>query len=286
MNADFDYCADLVHKRDRDRYWCALLAPASFRDDLFTIYAFNAEISEIGNSVSEPLIGHMRLRWWLDALDPIYAGNPPEHPVARALSATLERTALDKNAVVDLLETRQFDMDGSPFATLEDVKLYASSTSAQMIRIALSLMGYSSRAHDAAAKQLGIAWMLMGMIRSIPYQLQRGRADVPTDLSSTFNFNRQSFLDHGYRKGMPTGLDEIVSRLLDEIKIHLDESRRLWPSETRVFPAPMLLKPLILSYLDELRAVNNDPFQLNLQRAGPRVRNMLQLKWLSLFGTY
>lgn len=286
MNADFDYCTDLVRKRDRDRYWCALLAPGSNRNDLFTLYALNAEISEIGISVSEPLIGHMRLRWWLDALEPISAGNPPEHPVARALAAVLARTPIEKHDLVDYLETRQFDMDGSPFPTLDDVGQYALKTSSQMMTLSLTVIGSDDSAQHAAAEQLGLAWMLMGMIRSIPYQLRRGRVELPLDLCSEFNFDRQSFLDHGYRESLPTGLNELISRLIDEIKTHLNQSRRLWQSEKRSFPAPMLLRPMISGYLEELATVKNDPFLLNTHRVGPRVRDMITLKWQTLFGAY
>ena len=58
-----------MRRLDPDRYLLAMLAPENTRAALFSIYAFNTEIARIRESVSEALLGHIRLQWWRDALE-------------------------------------------------------------------------------------------------------------------------------------------------------------------------------------------------------------------------
>ncbi len=286
MTTDFDYCADLVYKRDRDRYWCALMAPAAFKNDLFALYAFNAEISEIGISITEPLIGHMRLRWWLDILDPIFAGTPPDHPVARALANVVTQKDISQNVLVDLIESRERDIEGGPFPSLKDFKDYTRKTSTPLITEVLKLMDILDAGTSQAADHLAQAAALTGLIRSVPYHLQRGQVLMPLDCIETTGFDPQELLDHGYRGQLPNGLSAVISQLIDATHLHIQESTTHWPRSAPKYPAPMLQKHLVLGYLRELAAVNNDPFQMNLSRSGPSVRSMIQLKWASLFSRY
>ncbi len=286
MSDSFNYCADLVYKRDRDRYLCALLAPRDYRNDLYALYAFNAEISEIGISVSEPLIGQMRLRWWIDALEPIFAGAPPHHPVALALSEVVARRTLQSKSLQLLVEARDRDLDPSPFASLDECLTYSQSTSSLLLIQALQVMGISPPTIHDAAVHLGIAWALTGQIRAIPFQLQRGRLSLPKNLCDKYGFDCQSFLDHGYRNTLPDGLSDVIAELIVEIRSRVDASGVSRLRALHRFPSPLLLKSLIAGYLDELATVNNDPFQLNLRRSGPRVRDLIKMKWSAWVGNY
>ena len=69
---EYGYCKDLVERFDPDRYLCSLFAPAAVRPGLMALYAFNVEVAGIRESVTEPLIGQMRLQWWIDIMDSIF----------------------------------------------------------------------------------------------------------------------------------------------------------------------------------------------------------------------
>lgn len=51
----------------------------------FVIRAFNVEIAQIKDQVHDYKIGEMRLKFWIDALNDTYKGNPPRSPVMLAL---------------------------------------------------------------------------------------------------------------------------------------------------------------------------------------------------------
>ena len=64
---DQSYCAAQVRAYDHDRYLTALFAAEAGRDALMTLYAFNLEIAKTRETVSEPILGQMRLQWWRES---------------------------------------------------------------------------------------------------------------------------------------------------------------------------------------------------------------------------
>ena len=108
------YIARRVRGHDYDRYFASLFCPAPQRPALLALYAFNIEIATIADSVSEPLIGHMRLQWWRDALGAVFEGTAPGHPVAAALAEAVAACELSRAPVERMIEGRQADLEEGP----------------------------------------------------------------------------------------------------------------------------------------------------------------------------
>ena len=66
----------MVRRHDRDRYQTALFAPADRREALFALYAFNYEIARVRETVTQPMLGQIRLQWWREVVEAAYAGAP------------------------------------------------------------------------------------------------------------------------------------------------------------------------------------------------------------------
>ncbi len=73
---DLDLEVFTMARSDRARYLCILAAPHSNRNDLLALLAFDQELSRIPGLVSEPMLGKIRLQWWIDALPNIESGTP------------------------------------------------------------------------------------------------------------------------------------------------------------------------------------------------------------------
>src|ERR1700746_3699937 len=71
--------AALVRRHDRDRFQTVLFAPATRREALFALYAFNYEIARVRESVTQPLLGQIRLQWWREAIATAFEGGPIRH---------------------------------------------------------------------------------------------------------------------------------------------------------------------------------------------------------------
>ncbi|MFN6984341.1 MAG: squalene/phytoene synthase family protein, partial [Rhizobium oryzihabitans] len=77
---DLDVCLATLRDTDRDRYLACLLSPADKRASLAALYAFNAEIARIRDSVRDALPGEVRMQWWRDLLDGNPHGDSQSHP--------------------------------------------------------------------------------------------------------------------------------------------------------------------------------------------------------------
>src|ERR671932_2033840 len=128
-------CARLVRDGDPDRYFATLFAPADKRPHLFALYAFSREVARIRETVSEALPGEIRLQWWRDTLQGEARGDVRANPVAAALDEAIVAFRLPRQALVDLIDARVFDLYDDPMPTLADLEGYCGETSSALIRV-------------------------------------------------------------------------------------------------------------------------------------------------------
>jgi NADH dehydrogenase [ubiquinone] 1 alpha subcomplex assembly factor 6 len=92
-----EHCRNQLQKFDYNSYLCSLFLPAADRPLAWAIGAFNIETAQVRDIVSDINVGKMRLSWWKQTIDQIYAGNnPPHHPVALGLAYAVQRRSLSK----------------------------------------------------------------------------------------------------------------------------------------------------------------------------------------------
>src|SRR3954465_2814920 len=121
--------ARLVRRPDRDRYQTALFAPADRREALLALYAFNYEIARVRETVTQPMLGQIRLQWWREVLDAAYGGAPPRnHPVAVALTAAIREFGLTRELFDRLVDTRERDLVDEPPPSLAVLEDYAEGS--------------------------------------------------------------------------------------------------------------------------------------------------------------
>jgi phytoene synthase len=174
--ADFH---SVLAKHDPDRRLSALFAPEAVRQRLMALYAFNYEISRIGDATSESLIAEMKLTWWRDAIEDLYA-QPPiirRHDVTEALAALTAH--LDKADLLSLIDARFDDVGARPFANFDEVLNYVDQTAGQIVRLALTLCEVEA-SHEQVL-EAGRAWGLTGLLRAFPQRAGIGRAPIGLD---------------------------------------------------------------------------------------------------------
>jgi phytoene synthase len=121
----YRHCEAALREQELDLWLASLFAPASARPHLHAIGAFAAEIASVRARVSQPILGEMRLRWWYDSLEAATDSEAARaHPIADALIDTLDRHAIAREEVVDLLEAHSFDLYDEPMESLEALETY------------------------------------------------------------------------------------------------------------------------------------------------------------------
>lgn len=274
MNAGAaSYCLDLVRRADKDRFLASLFAPDSARPHLLALYAFNIEIARIRETVSEPALGEIRLRWWHDSITAIYRGEKPAHPVGEELSKAIMAADLPMPPFINLIEARRFDLYDDPMPSLGDLEGYLGETSSALIQLAaLILAGREAAASAAPAAGLaGVAFGIAGLLRSLPIHRVRGQCYLPKDVLDRHGLTPAHLL---------AGRDiEALAPLLKELcalaETRLAEARAQIPAIAKAVLPAFLPASLVDLYLAKLRALG--PRMLTVEAEVSQLRRQVRL---------
>jgi phytoene synthase len=259
-------CAALVRRYDHDRFLTALFAPAERREALFALYAFNLEVAKTRETVSESLLGQIRLQWWREAIEEIYAGRARRHevvePLARAVAAyDLPRAPFDR-----LIDAREFDLTDAPPSSLEALETYADATGGGVVALALHALGSAEPAALAAAREVGIAWALTGLARAVLFHARARRQYLPEATLAAAGASTDDLFE--LRPTAP--LAEAVRGVADAARRHLSAARATQPGlPAQALPA-LLPATLAGLYLDRLSRIGHDVLRRPVEIAAPR----------------
>ena len=227
------YCLEQVRRFDRERYLCLLFAPEPARSRLLALYAVKLEVSKVRETVSEPLLGQIRLQWWRDALAEFGRGIVRAHPVAEALSDALRENRVRPALLERLLVARETDLDDSSPPTLAAMEEYAAGTSGGLQQAALDVLGLAGDAVDQSAAEIGTAWALTGLLRAVPFQARRRRLFLPADLLAREGVE----LDPVFEGRPGPGLREVAREIDRRAGEHLTAARRRLDAPRAALPA-------------------------------------------------
>ncbi len=214
------HCADIVRTADGDRYLADLFAPESVRPHLFALHAFNSEVTRIRDSVSEPMLGEIRLQWWHDALH----GDAGGHPVAGALKQAIEKFRLPLGTFDNLLEARKFDLYDDPMPSLNDLEGYAGETSSALMQLAAILLsGGDVPGTTELSGHGGVAYALSGLLRALPSHAQRRQSYLPDDLVAAYGVD----LEDVFSGHATPPLVALLKEMRSIVRRHLDIARKL-----------------------------------------------------------
>ena len=245
------HCAAQVRQYDRDRYLASLFAPDDRRAALVALYAFNLEIARIGETVSEVLLGRMRLQWWRDSVGALFGeGTPPSHPVLIALAATLSRHDLSRHLFEALLDAREFDLEEGGPANMDQLVSYAEGSAGALSQLAIQALGATGEDARNAARHGGIAWGLVGLLRAAPFHAARGISFLPRDLMETIG---------------GSGEGPAVKAIATEARMHITAARALHasvPAGARAALLPLALIDGDLARLERSGLTSGQPAHL------------------------
>lgn len=145
-------CAETLRKQDPDRFGICLLAPASARPRLLTLYALNLELARAPLASNEPLIAEMRLQWWVERLEDLGAGKAPSHDLLVPLS---EAWGPGAARFAELAEARRRDSAREPHDGPQAVAEYVRGSAVPLALFAAEALDAPKAATPAITAQ---AW--------------------------------------------------------------------------------------------------------------------------------
>jgi phytoene synthase len=255
MNAPasaYALCADDVRAGDPDRWTASLYWPAAARRHAHALLAFNLQLAKIRDTVSEPMIGEIRLQWWRDAIETAKSGG---NPLAEALLDTISVFNLDTSRLVAAIEARSFDLYDDPMPSEDALEGYLRDT-AGTIFDAIARVLAPGHLPPPCVDHAARAYALTGLLRALPWQIMKGQLFLPLDVLERFQLPAEAVLAHQNSPALGLVLTTLRARArnhLDAMHAGLDEAG---PAGAACLPAF-----LCASYLKRMETPGLDPFK-------------------------
>ncbi|XP_018392080.1 PREDICTED: NADH dehydrogenase (ubiquinone) complex I, assembly factor 6 [Cyphomyrmex costatus] len=272
-----EYCLQLVRKSDYENFLCTLLLPHSIKSAAFAIRAFNVEVAQVEDQVSDNRIGAMRLQFWTDALNGIYNANPPKSPVALELHRILQRHKLSKRYFKRLIDARLSKLSSSIFVDLESLEKYCDYTTSSIYYLLLEAQGTASVNADHAASHFGKAHGLVTLIRSVPYNARKRVMILPQDVLLKHSVSSESI----FQGQSSAGFKDVILEIASCAKQHLKMATSLRKTAGKDLNVIFLSTVCVENYLENLEKVDFDVFHPTLQRRNGILP--LQLLWRKIW---
>lgn len=283
----FEYCSDLVRRADLEHFLCGLRFPTTEhrRHHFYAIRAFNIELARIADVTQNPQIASMRFLWWQTMLDEIYTraaagrsrsdGQIPSQPVAQALAAAIAAHGLPRSLFDRVLHHRQRDIEVRQLDSMTSIETYGEATQGSLLQLAAAVAspGAPMPAVRDAASHIGQSLAFCILLRATPHHAKKGKVYLPTSLTAKYGVSDESLVR--FQNSGP--LAEVVFRMADLAKAHLDEGRKILASDDlRQSPSRIALLPAAIAdvFLMRLEKARFNIFDPDLQ-----ADSRLPLQW-------
>ncbi|KAJ9477176.1 hypothetical protein PHBOTO_000842 [Pseudozyma hubeiensis] len=288
LQSPHTYLLEELAKRDHPSYLAHHFYPKHLQTHFAAIRTFNVEIAGLKDTVSNELLGRMRMGWWRDAVQGAYQNRPAKHPVVLALRDAFQDPAVQSNAAgglmldhfLRIIDVREADLsDDFQAPSLESLESYAESTSSRLHYLSLNLLGVRSDAIDELFSHLGKVSGLSLAISSVPYHthppshmrnsITRGARKLV--LPREFVHEHKVVEEDVFRNGPEAqGFRDAVFALATRANDYLITARKIIDDEfggklpAAVVPTLVGVVPA-RSYLERLEKADFNPYDASLQ---------------------
>lgn len=229
---------ELVRRVDEDRWLAARFADAPGRERLSALYAFIYEVARIPESVRDPALGAVRLQWWREAVDGIYAGRGgADGDVVTGLAGLVEWASLDRSLIDGFIDARQKDLEERPFEQWPEFEAYVDDTAGAVIRLAAKVCApdlVQTGQHLALFRNAGRIWGYTGLVRALPVWNERRRTFFPQKLLDHVHLSKETLFSGATVHETSAACRAVLERA---VSAHREVSRLSWGAPKEFFPA-------------------------------------------------
>ena len=278
-STDISLLSDDVKRFDYDRWLACLFTPEDSRKSVMALLAFNTEIARIRETVSEAMLGDIRLQWWRDALTDITNGTVRSHPVTQALHELNQAIPIDFSLMQEMIDMRAKDLDPAPIASEGELIVYADTTSGNLHRLIYNAIGGADLSGKVeAVVRSGRAYALTGILRAIPFHARNNLLLLPLSVITSHDLDETTVFKAENQPKFKLIL-KFIKELADEeflksFELSLALSRHEKPA--------VLCNALTGIYLNKLEKVNFEPADPKMNVGN--IRKICALTGYKLFG--
>nr|XP_015213196.1 PREDICTED: NADH dehydrogenase (ubiquinone) complex I, assembly factor 6 [Lepisosteus oculatus] len=268
------YCLDLVRVRDYEGFICSLLMPVALRRSSIALRAFNVELAQVKDAVSQKTIGLMRMQFWKNAVEEIFRDEPPHQPVTAELWRAVKKHSLTKRWLLRIIKEREKDLDDRAYRSLPELESYSENTQSSLLYLLLESLGVKDVHADHAASHIGKAQGIVTCLRATPYHSRRRRVYLPMDICMLHGVSQEDFI----RGSGEQKVRDVVFDIASQAHVHLHHARS-FSKNVPLNASPAFLQTVALEdYLERVRRVDFDVFHPSLQKRNPLLPLQLYIK--------
>jgi phytoene synthase len=188
-------CEEITWSQARNFAYGIRLLPARKRQALAALYAFARRIDDIGDGTMPP---RAKLAALEEARDEVLGMTRPgapgapgapgvpvaaeEDPVLVALNDAGKQFAIPMQAFGELIDGCVADVNGTFYATFDDLRYYCRCVAGSIGRLSLGVFGApDTRVAEPLADSLGVALQLTNILRDIREDYRNGRVYLPAE---------------------------------------------------------------------------------------------------------
>lgn len=145
----------------RGPYLGALSASGDKQPGLLALLALHGELARIPAMVSEPMLGRIRVQWWVDEVPGVVSGRPPSHPVAQALAPL----GLDLETLISVVDAHNFAFEDGMASVTEHLD-HAGASGGALATLMVDVLSVKGDAVRTSAHDIGTAWALAEVLAS------------------------------------------------------------------------------------------------------------------------
>ncbi len=227
-----------------DRYLAATLAPPAARPGLAAIAAFSAELARIPASVSEAMMGEIRLQWWRDALDDGRRGVLSGNPIADALIQAERRHNLAPELLLAMIDARELDLAGGLPQDDAGLTAYLEAIEGNPFRLALVVLGARRSEDRALATAAGFAYGVARSLGRLPMLLHNGGFPLPAERLRAAGLDPARLTETPPASGRDRAVSQVGAELSAKARTALVTIRGRWGALPR--PMRTALLPLVM----------------------------------------
>ncbi|MEL7463814.1 MAG: squalene/phytoene synthase family protein [Pseudomonadota bacterium] len=162
MTPEAEHLAALAEEGDGERSYMTRLLLPEFRYRVHALIAFDAELAKVPLTVSEPMLGEIRLAWWREALEDLFERDVARgHEVLQALAATREEAGWRRELLDAMIDARALSLGGVPMNE-EACADFVENTGGAFHRLGVAALGDRS---DRAGEVAGLVGWAEGAAR-------------------------------------------------------------------------------------------------------------------------
>ncbi|KAI8340639.1 Squalene/phytoene synthase [Chlamydoabsidia padenii] len=203
----------------------------------------------------------MRMQFWKDTIDKVYAGKAPQQPIALALAEALEHSDLSSMWFKRIISERMANLDDHAFMTIKEMEDYGENTASSLLYLQLESLGVRDVQVDHVVSHLGKMMGISTFLRSLPFHLGQKRLVLPAQITAKHNISQENVM-RGNLDGMEDAVFEVATAAYDQLLT----ARSLLDTVTpETFPVILSSIPHV-RYLERLEQHNFNVFEPKLQR--------------------